>query len=215
MRWVVIEIDAGILIGGQSKRFGQDKASLRFGDRTLAEGVYNVLKESINKIWIIGQNHPDYKLPSDIFIEDIIKNAGPMGGLFTVLKKTKKPTLIISCDTPFITKEHVDYLIHQFDPDISATIAVSEKGIEPLFGIYHPKLSPLLEKFINLKRLALYQIFDYEQVKFVDFSNAGYISDIFFNINTLSDYKKALYLREEIERRNRINSPGGKNGKVC
>jgi molybdopterin-guanine dinucleotide biosynthesis protein A len=208
----MFDIDAGILIGGQSKRLGQDKASLRFGDSTLLEHIYNVVKTSVDKIWIVGQSKHRYKLASVIYIKDIVSNAGPMGGLLTVLKKSDKPILLVSCDTPFIEKDHVQYLIHQFDPLLAGTIAMSEKGIEPLFGIYQTRFAPLIENSIQTGRLALYQLFDHEKVKFVDFSKAGYISDIFFNINTLSDYKKALYLREDIEKRNGINSTGGKNG---
>jgi molybdopterin-guanine dinucleotide biosynthesis protein A len=209
---VMLEFEAGILIGGQSKRFGQDKASLRFGDTTLLERIYHVLHKVIDNIWIIGHNQGYFELPADIFFEDIIPDAGPMGGLLTALKKTKKPTLIVSCDTPFIELEHVEYLIKQYDSTRVATIARSSKGIEPLFGIYKPELCTLLEKLIHLKRLALYRIFDYEKVKFVNFLNIGNISDIFFNINTLSDYKKALYLWEETEIKNSTNSVGGKNG---
>jgi molybdopterin-guanine dinucleotide biosynthesis protein A len=209
---VVFELEAGILIGGQSKRFGQDKASLRFGKTTLLEHVYGILHKVIDKIWIIGHNQGSHDLPEDIFFEDIIPDAGPMGGLLTTLKKTDKPTLVVSCDTPFIESEHVEYLIKQYDSTKVATIARSCKGIEPLFGIYKPELIALLEKLITSRILALYRIFDFEKAKFVDFINSGNISDLFFNINTLSDYKKALYLWEETERKNSKNSSGGQNG---
>jgi molybdopterin-guanine dinucleotide biosynthesis protein A len=205
------EIEGGILIGGQSKRFGQDKAGLRFGDLRLLERIYYVLKDVIEPVWIVGKSTGIYDLPSDIFLEDIVTDAGPMGGLLTILKKTGKPTLLVSCDTPFIEPEHVQYLIDQFDPKLSGTIALSVKGTEPLFGIYQPQIVKLLEKFIANSEFALYRIFEYEKVKFVDFLEAGYNSHLFFNINTLSDYKKALYLREEIETK-KLNSAGGKNG---
>jgi len=208
----VLEIEGGILIGGRSKRFGEDKASLRFGKITLLEHIYGVLHKVIDKIWIIGRKQGYHNLPEDIFFEDLIPNAGPMGGLLTALKKTDKPTLVVSCDTPFIESEHVEYLIKQYDPTRLATIARSSKGIEPLFGIYKPELTILLEKLIESRILALYRIFDFEKVKFVNFLNTGNISELFFNINTLSDYKKALYLWEETERKNCTNSVGGKNG---
>jgi molybdopterin-guanine dinucleotide biosynthesis protein A len=205
------EIEAGILIGGKSKRFGQDKAALRFGEFSLLERIFYVLKEVLETVWIIGKSKDNHDLPPDIFIEDIVTNTGPMGGLLTILKKTEKPTLLVSCDTPFIEPEHVQYLLEQFDPKLAGTIALSVKGTEPLFGIYQPQVVKLLEKFIAKSEFALYRIFEYEEVKFVDFSKTGYISHLFFNINTLSDYKKALYLREEIENK-KLNSAGGKNG---
>jgi molybdopterin-guanine dinucleotide biosynthesis protein A len=194
------EITAGILAGGRSKRIGQDKAILKFGELTLLERIYHQLRKNFSTIWILGKMRNCFNLPSNLFIEDIISNAGPIGGLLTVLKRTNKPTLITSCDTPFINEEHIQYLIDQFKPQYAATIAVSEKGLEPTFGIYQPQVIPIIEKLVAEKNLALYHIIDHLEVKFVDFNKAGYISDLFFNINTLSDYKKALYLKEENER---------------
>ncbi len=196
------EINAGVLAGGGSKRFGQDKATLKFGDITLLERIYRELSTVVNTTWILGKKRESFNLPSELFIKDIVSNAGPIGGLLTALNQSKKPTLLISCDMPFIKKEHIQFLINQFDHLLAATIAVSEKGIEPLFGIYQPQVLPIIDKLIATNDFAMYRIFDYVKVKFVDFIKAGYISDLFFNINTLSDYKKALYLREEYERKN-------------
>ncbi len=195
------DINAGVLAGGGSKRFGQDKASLKFGDITLLERIYHELSTVVNTTWILGKKRESLNLPHELFIEDIISNAGPIGGLLTALTQSKKPTLLTPCDMPFIKKEHIEFLINQFDPLLAATIAVSEKGVEPLFGIYQPRILPIIEKLIASDDFALYRIFDHVKVKFVDFIKAGYISDLFFNINTLRDYKKALYLREEYERK--------------
>jgi len=195
------EIAAGILAGGRSKRFGQDKATLKFGELTLLERIYHELSTSVSTIWILGRKQSCFNLSANLFVKDIISDAGPIGGLLTALKQSNKPTLLTSCDTPFIEKEHIQYLINQFDPHFAATIAVSEKGVEPIFGIYQPQVLTVIEKLIAEKNFALYRIFDHIKVKFVDFIKAGYISDLFFNINTLSDYKKALYLREEYERK--------------
>ena len=197
----MLEINAGVLAGGGNKRLGQDKATLKFGDITLLERIYRELSTVVNTTWILGKKRESFNLPSELFIKDIVANAGPIGGLLTALNQSKKPTLLISCDTPFIKKEHIQFLINQFDPLLAATIAVSEKGIEPLFGIYQPQVLPIIDKLIATNDFAMYRIFDHVKVKFVDFIKAGYISDLFFNINTLSDYKKALYLRKEYERK--------------
>ena len=48
------EINAGVLAGGGSKRFGQDKATLKFGDITLLERIYRELSTVVNTTWILG-----------------------------------------------------------------------------------------------------------------------------------------------------------------
>jgi len=197
------EIEAFVLAGGKSKRFGQDKATLRFGDKTLLERIYDELKSLIPTTRIIGKKQKISHFPVQIFIEDLIANAGPIGGLYTALFQSTKPLLLTSCDMPFIRKDHIKFLIDQFDPQLAATIAISEKGMEPLFGIYQHQIISVVKTMIESNEYAMHRICDHIDVKFVDFSKAGYISDLFFNINTLSDYKKALYLKKTMKANNK------------
>jgi molybdopterin-guanine dinucleotide biosynthesis protein A len=208
------DICAGVLAGGKGRRFGQDKATLKIGNITLLERIYGELNSVVTTTWIIGRNHKGFSIHPKLFIEDIITDVGPIGGLITALKQSQRPILLTSCDMPFIKSEHIQFLIKEFDPHLAATIAVSEKGIEPLFGIYQHQILPIIEQLIASKDFAIYRIFDHVEVKFVDFAKAGYISGLFFNINTFSDYKKALYLKKDFESKNRINDSGGKNGKI-
>jgi molybdopterin-guanine dinucleotide biosynthesis protein A len=195
------EINAVVLAGGMSKRFGQEKALLKFGEVTLLERIYLEIIDLTSKCWVIGKKEEGLNLHPDIFVDDIVLDAGPMGGLYTGLKLSHKPLFLTSCDMPFLKKEHIQYIIEQFDPQVPATIAVSESGIEPLFGLYQNDVLPIIEHLFASKEFAMYHIFNHIEVKFVDFAKAGYMKDLFFNINTLSDYKKALYLRNEFNRK--------------
>ena len=197
---VIPDINAAVLAGGMSKRFGQEKAMLKFGDLTLLERIYSEIISIVSKCWVIGRKREGLNLHPDLFVDDIVIDAGPMGGLFTGLNLSDKPLFLTSCDMPFIKKEHIQYIIEQFDPKLPATIAVSESGKEPLFGLYQKNVLPIIERLFSNKSFAMYHIFDHIEVKFIDFAKTEYMPEIFFNINTLSDYKKALYLRSEFNR---------------
>jgi molybdopterin-guanine dinucleotide biosynthesis protein A len=205
-------INAAVLAGGWSRRFGQDKATLKYGNTTLLERIYRELSKVVTHCWIVGRKYEELNLKRELFLDDIVTNAGPIGGLYTALNVSKDPILLTSCDMPFLIREHIQFLVKQYDPSVAATIAVSGKGVEPLFGIYQRQIVPIISKLIDSGEFAMYRIFDHVQVKFVDFVDAGYLSDLFFNINTFSDYKKALYLRSEFLTINSINDSGGKNG---
>lgn len=56
------EINAGVLAGGGSKRFGQDKATLKFGDITLLERIYRELSTVVNTTWILGKKRESFNL---------------------------------------------------------------------------------------------------------------------------------------------------------
>jgi len=190
-------LSIAILAGGKSQRFGRDKAMLMFNELTLLDITYRELKSISNDIRIIGNVRKKSSIPDELFLSDMVKNRGPMGGLYTALKYFNKTVLLASCDMPFLKREHYRYLIGQMDQSKDATIARSDKGLEPLFALYQPDLIPQIERRIANKSYAMHQLINQLNVKIVDFSTSVNISYLFFNINTLRDYKKALYLREQ------------------
>ncbi len=186
------DISAAILAGGKSTRFGRDKAMLRLNDCTLLYRIYRELLNITDDIWVVGDRREDSLIPLDKFLPDLIDNIGPLGGLFTALSYIKTPVLLTSFDMPFIKKKHFEFVIQHLNSSYEAIIATSDKGIEPLLGIYRPQILPRIKECIESDTLAMYQLIEKLKVKFVDFKNVGYISDLFFNINTMADYKKLL-----------------------
>ena len=193
----MIDIYAAILAGGRSGRLGQDKALLKFNETSLLDHIYSQLSTINNHIRVIGEQRKNVQIDPALFEPDLIQNIGPIGGLYTALSLSPYPAMIVPCDMPFLESEHIKYLIQNFDSLHDATIAVPSKGIEPLLGIYNPKTLPIIKGFINRQDYALYKFLESITTKFVDFKNFAFNSTIFFNINTLSDYKKALYLKEQ------------------
>ena len=186
-----------ILAGGKSRRLGRDKAMLVFNELPLIDISFIELKQLSENIRIIGSVRKKSRVPEELFVDDAVKNRGPIGGLYTALMYFKKPVLLTSCDMPFLKQKHYRFLISQTDQTKIATVARSDKGLEPLLAVYKPDLIPKIEKQLANKSYALHQLFNQADIKIVDFSTSFDISRLFFNINTLSDYKKALYLSEQ------------------
>jgi molybdopterin-guanine dinucleotide biosynthesis protein A len=188
----MMDISAAILAGGKSTRFGRDKAMLKLNNCTLIDRTYRELLNITDDIWVVGDLREDSLIPLGKFLPDLVDNIGPLGGLFTALSYIKTPVLLTSFDMPFLKKKHFEFVVQHLDSSFEAIIATSDKGIEPLLGIYRPPVLPIIKECIDHGTLAMYQLIEKLKVKFVDFKNAGYISDLFFNINTMGDYKKLL-----------------------
>ena len=114
-----------ILCGGMSKRMGQDKGSMKIQETPMIIHVLEAITPQINEV-IIVLNDRDriakYKSIIDsylkklnkkfnfnlIFLEDEIKNKGPMSGIMTGLKNiSSEYGLILPCDSPFISNEYI------------------------------------------------------------------------------------------------------------
>ena len=122
-----------ILCGGMSKRMGQDKGSMQIQETPMIIHVLEAITPKINEV-IIVLNDRDriakYKSIIDsylkklnkkfnfklIFVEDEIKNKGPISGIMTGLKNiSSEYGLILPCDSPFISNEYIKNMFKILD----------------------------------------------------------------------------------------------------
>jgi len=92
-----------VLAGGLSSRMGSDKAQLiRQKQKMLDFSEQQLRNTGLDDVVISGDKHG---------IEDIYKNAGPLSGIYTVLKKhTCTAVLVLPVDLPLITVDALKQL---------------------------------------------------------------------------------------------------------
>ena len=78
---------AVVLAGGKSKRFGRDKSQVKLGNKILIDYILDEIIDIYNDILIVA-NKPIKFLNSNkiSLIEDIKKDLGPLGGVFSAMK---------------------------------------------------------------------------------------------------------------------------------
>ena len=84
-----------VLAGGFSSRMGQDKAKLAYKNSDMLSFSKQLLKDSgLNKVVVSGDLHQ---------VQDIIKNAGPVGGIYSVIQQYRpKAILVMPVDLPLM-----------------------------------------------------------------------------------------------------------------
>ena len=106
-----MRITGVILAGGKSSRMGTDKGLLELNGKPLIQYAIDTLK-SIGLEIIIISNNSDYEQFGFPVYPDIIPDKGPIGGVYTALSySSTEKNLIVSCDTPFLSKKLLNYLI--------------------------------------------------------------------------------------------------------
>jgi len=141
-------ISGGILAGGKSKRMGVDKAQLIFKKDTFLQRSINVLNFFTKQILVSSNTeYLNIKYP---IVKDEIQDIGPIGGLYTLLKKIKtQKLLILAVDTPLINKEVIAFLLKNYNPKAQISVFKTEDGLQMLVGIYDKSLLPIIEKQIE------------------------------------------------------------------
>jgi molybdopterin-guanine dinucleotide biosynthesis protein A len=104
--------------------------------------------------WLVT-NHPQGHLALGLpLVTDLAPFLGPVGGLATALFYARTPwVLLASADAPFLSPELAAALAgasgHIARP---ALVCRSERGLEPLPGLYAVRLLPRVQDFLTSKR---------------------------------------------------------------
>ncbi|MCF7560174.1 molybdenum cofactor guanylyltransferase [Sabulilitoribacter multivorans] len=176
-----------ILAGGKSSRMGTDKGFLILKNKPFVQYSIDALSPLVSKI-IIVSNNPDYDVFMIDRIEDVIKNAGPVAGIYSALEASSTEyNLILSCDIPLITSEILQELI-DFADDTHDIIQMESDGKSmPLIALYKKQVAKtfysLLQQDERRLRIAVNNckvkniVLDKHQIKHT------------MNVNTQTEYK--------------------------
>ena len=115
-----------ILSGGMSRRMGEDKGSMIIQGKPMILHILERLNGKINDAVIVLNNQERINsynellnayVPVEIeenftysleFIEDEVKDKGPVAGIMTGLKNIKTDyALVLPCDSPFISEDNI------------------------------------------------------------------------------------------------------------
>ncbi|MFZ1321606.1 MAG: molybdenum cofactor guanylyltransferase [Ignavibacteria bacterium] len=184
------KITAAILAGGKSSRMGEDKGFMYLNNKMLIEYVIDEVKKITDKIIIITANS-EYEQFGYPCHNDLIKNSGPLGGIYTALtfSETRK-TLILSCDSPFITSDVLSILVNKANEE--DVLVFENKGeAEPLFAVYDKNCLKPIEELIKNNKLKMKDALNSLKKVQYKFDEYGFDNRKFFtNINTPTELTK-------------------------
>lgn len=174
-----------ILAGGASRRMGKDKGLCYYKGKQLVSYSIEVLKPICDNI-IIGSNNPDeYSKFGYEVIVDEIKNIGPIGGIYSCLKKSStKRNLIVSCDTPYLNKDSLNYILESSNDYEIVIPQHANLFYEPLAGYYSSSIVAKIEESIVEEDYKLINLFNKVKFKAISTDNLPGSVTQFKNFNT-------------------------------
>ena len=143
-------ISCAVIAGGQSSRFGSDKALAAWTEnRTVLGAVLEAASAISNDVFIVAGAKNGYREFGVPVYKDIIPSKGPVGGIHTALSLARgQRVLILACDMPAASVSFIRYLckVRSWAPVI---VPESDFGLEPLHALWHKSLKTVLEHYIN------------------------------------------------------------------
>ncbi|MBF8436416.1 molybdenum cofactor guanylyltransferase [Halanaerobiaceae bacterium Z-7014] len=172
-----------------------DKPHLEFyQDKTILGFIINNLKSDFN-LKVVAKNRDEFS-DYDVEVLTDLKDAGPLGGIYTGLEMTEsKYNFFMGCDMPFINKTLIRWMFNRAKmSDKDGLVPVDGNFYEPLFAIYRKSCLESVEKVILEDRWPIISFYEYINLEFIQKNKLREMSsfnNIFFNINTYEDYLKA------------------------
>jgi molybdopterin-guanine dinucleotide biosynthesis protein A len=187
-------IAAFVLAGGLSTRMGSDKAFLTLGAETLLDRALRLAGSACAEVRIVGSAVKFAAFGS--VIEDLFPNRGPLGGIHAALiSSSTEFNLMLAVDLPFIEPGFLDYLISRASSHhATVTIPRVNSRWQPLCATYRkafagPAAAALTQGHNRID--ALFPSLDLNIIDDADLNRAGFSAEMFRNINTPADWRRA------------------------
>lgn len=189
----MLNIPCVLFAGGKSSRMGEDKALLPFANyTTLTEFQYSRLSKIFSHVYISCKDKNKFDFQAAC-IEDIQTDGvyAPTVGFISAFEQLKcKSFFAISVDAPFIDEVIIQRLFQNDKPSNDATIAKTQRGVQPLCGIYHISLLPRFKQMQKNDNHKLGRLLKDSKSSFIYFEN----DEKFLNLNTPQEYTQALHV---------------------
>lgn len=188
-------VQAFIMAGGKSRRFGRDKSLHVLEGMTLIERVAQVLGQQFERVAIIANDQDKYQFTGLDVYPDLTPGLGPIGGIQTALTIAQgNPVFISACDMPFLNLNIIGYMEQRFlETGVDVCLPSDQGRFEPLHSFYsHQCLAPITG-LINSGNNKIIDFFNSVRVEALPTEELLQLDPdrrAFFNLNYLEDLEK-------------------------
>ena len=180
-----------VLAGGESRRMGRDKRTLRLDGETLLlrnvsflRGVFPVVGVSVR-----STDQAPADLPAGVVVVPDEAPGSPLAGLASVLARFREPVFAMAAD--LVTPSH-DAVLRVLDAfqDVDVSLPVAGDHLEPLHAVYGPECLSHMQQLLAVGAHSILDLFALVRVARVPFTDPS----PFFNVNTPADWAEARRL---------------------
>ena len=183
-----------ILAGGSGSRIGGDKGLQLLHGKALLDWVLDVIGKQSDEVLISANSgHESYVRNGRRTIADLTSGKpGPLAGLQSALLHARHDSVAcVPCDTPFLPDDLIARLSASARGD--AAVAVVEGQRQPAIALYHKRVLPELNAYLDAGGRKVHAWLDTLQVNEVVFDNAA----AFTNINSSQELLLANQVQQQ------------------
>ena len=195
-----ISMTAIILAGGKSSRMRRDKALLPFGEKTMLEHIVDLVSPIFDETIVIVDTIAkveNLKLCEAQVYDDLIKNRGPLAGIYTGLSHSKtRANCVFTCDMPFIDPFLVEELVKFWEENYDVICLEDTEGrLQPFPGIYDRSSRHLMRLLLDKGYGSMLRFLEVVTAKLLVLKREKI--QVLTNMNTVEDYYRVLSAKKD------------------
>lgn len=183
------DITGIILVGGQSRRMGQDKAILPVDGVPLYERVLEVLARVFPRVLLVGGREERFR-DRDVTVVPDIYPGSALGGLYTGLLHAGTERIFVApCDLPFPNEAIIRHLC-SLSEGFDAVVPETGQGMEPIFAVYAKSCLGPMKDLLERDNFRIYDFYPKVRVRYVPNETLRLLDPdgtAFLNLNTPDD----------------------------
>jgi molybdopterin-guanine dinucleotide biosynthesis protein A len=189
----------GVLVGGQSRRFGSDKATAHVGSRSMSAWAVRTLREVSDPVVLLGGDGRLARRMALPWRADERSGCGPLAGVAAGLRwavELARPgLLVLACDLPLVTSSLMKTIYEAADPEADAVVPHWDTGeVQPLCAWYGPAALPIMESSLERGEFSMRSLLLRLRVRTLDEEESPEpVRPLLLNVNT----PEALTLAEQ------------------
>ncbi len=180
-------LDACILVGGSSSRFGSDKALFIVDGVPVIRRIHDALQPVCDRVFLAGcEDAGTYGLDVDAY-PDRYPGRGPLAGLLTAAENARTEAFIVMpCDMPYLTSDVVRLIAETAQSKSDVSVVGSPDGARQLLcGCFRKSLLGIIEVRLRDEK---------------DLSIRGFLHDLEVNVVAIEDARVLVNLNHPGDR---------------
>jgi molybdopterin-guanine dinucleotide biosynthesis protein A len=178
-----------VLAGGESRRFGSDKAAELLAGKPLVVRAAETLARVFADVIVVSSREPVTRAWQHV--PDTRESKGPLAGIEAALAcaagRGLEGVFVLACDLPLVDEAAVRTIVGALGERLAAApMREAPPGVEPLCAIYRVACLPFVADALDREDLAVHDLF--EGVSGV---KVPLPPDLFLNVNRPGDHRRA------------------------
>ncbi len=194
-----------VMAGGKNTRFGDLKAFAEVGGERIVDRVLAALRAAADDV-VVSANDAAYQQLGLPIRSDILKDAGPLGGIHAALcwarERNAAGILAVACDMPFPSASLLRTL-RETGRNYDAVLPESggRRGVEPLFAYYGTACIAAIEAAVardDRRMIGFHDDINLYRLPLEEVRQHGDPDVLFMNVNSREELESARRMAERV-----------------